>query len=173
MKKIKRAIFLAVVGISILSLFLQPITAELLDDLGYMADELTRCKGAAQDERWEKAQQHYDNALARWGGIKPRLKEDESEVGRNRIDRILEVDKELENIKNSINETSIQNLTTHVNRCIWAISYQPDGFKAPEDNFTLSDWILALVIGLGFDVFAIAFGLHLRRIYRRGGYKGG
>ena len=157
-KKITLAIF--VLAIVLLS---SPTSAAYLDDLEEMANQLTKCKDSAMDGEWSDAQDYYKNIILLWGRVKSQFEEDE-----NRKERVGEVDQNLSLIDEAIGKENATVVSDHVNKCIWAISYQPDGFNAPEDGFTLNDWVLALVIGLGFDVFAIAFGLHLRRTYRRG-----
>jgi hypothetical protein len=153
---------LPLIGLLILLLFPSLISADFLDGLGAMANQLSQCKQVACNGEWTKAEEHYESASILWKELKAQFEQD-----KNRKERASEVEQELGLIKQAVNLKDAKATSTHVNKCIWAISFQPEGFKAPEDKFVLEDWIMALSIGLGFDGFAIVFGLHLRRTYRR------
>jgi hypothetical protein len=126
-----------------------------------IADELTKCKEFALIGDWSEARVHLKNAEVLWTEVKPAFLLDE-----NRKGRVNEVEDRFENISCSIDEKDPKRVELETNACIWAMSHQPEGFKVEFTKFSALDWVFALTIGLGYDCFAICWGLHLRRSYR-------
>lgn len=135
-----------------------------------MADKLTEVKVQTQAGNWEKAEVILAEASATWNTeVKPLILEGVKKDSQFQeyYNRISEVENELNKISQGIQSQDFEKVITSVNATIWAISHHPRGFDVPPPRYTVWDWVFALTIGLGFCIFAIWFGLYLRRSYYR------
>jgi hypothetical protein len=133
-----------------------------------MAMDLTQIKILTEKNNWLKSDSLLQSVQSRWKEeVLPIILEDHMDEKRfdqyyQRIDRI---DQQLNLIENQIKNRQKKDLDSLVNLTIWSISHHPRGFDVPEERYTLKDWIFGLSIGFGYLLFAILFGLHLRRTF--------
>jgi hypothetical protein len=135
-----------------------------------LADSLTGVKTAAQAGDLASAQSNLKAALETWeNDVKPMIVEGvrTNSQFQEYFDRMGEVDANLAALTLELEEGDSRKIETRVNATIWAISHHPRGFSVPPPRYTTWDWVFGLGIGVGFCVFAVVFGLHLRRSYYR------
>jgi hypothetical protein len=135
-----------------------------------LADSLTGVKEAAGAGDLAAARKDFQTALETWErDVKPMIIEGvrTNSQFQEYFDRMAEVDADLAALGSELEEGVSQEIETRVNATIWAISHHPRGFSVPPPRYTVWDWVFGLGIGLGFCVFVIFFGLHLRRSYYR------
>jgi len=156
-------------------LFLFVVTAargqeKFIDVRQSMADNLTAVKTAVKAADWTAALEKFGKAREIWeAGVKPII------LGGVKSDtqfqeyfgRIGEVETGFGVIGQLLESRNGAEVEAKVNAVIWGISHHPRGFNVPEPRYTVWDWVFGLGIGLGFLVFAIFFGLKLRRSYYR------
>ncbi|HOI44062.1 MAG TPA: hypothetical protein PLX50_00465 [Candidatus Aminicenantes bacterium] len=135
-----------------------------------MADDLTAVKAAAARSEWDAAAGSFEKGRSLWlNEVKPMIvsgaKGDPqfSEY----FDRIGDVEADLDRVVLSLKNRDAGGAESAVNAVIWGISHHPRGFDVPAARYTVWDWVFGLGIGVGFCVFAVLFGLHLRRSYYR------
>jgi hypothetical protein len=136
----------------------------------FLADSLTGVKTAARAADLAAARKDLKAALEAWeNDVKPMIVEGvrTNSQFQEYFDRMGDVDTNLAALAVELEEGDSQKIETRVNATIWAISHHPRGFSVPPPRYTIWDWVFGLGIGLGFCVFAIIFGLHLRRSYYR------
>lgn len=83
------------------------------------------------------------------------------------FNRRQEIELNLDRLAAELEAGGVERLEALVNATIWSISHHPRGFDVPPPRYTVWDWVFGLTIGIGFCVFAIVFGLYLRRSYYR------
>ncbi len=135
-----------------------------------LADFLTGVKTAARAADLVGARRDLEAALEAWENeVKPMIVEGvrTNSQFQEYFDRMGEVDANLAALTLELEEGDSQKIETQVNATIWAISHHPRGFSVPPPRYTTWDWVFGLGIGVGFCVFAVVFGLHLRRSYYR------
>jgi len=133
-----------------------------------MADALTAAKEAAGKADWPAAQAAFAKGADIWSAqVKPLIDEGlkTSADFKEYADRTDEVDGNLAGAAAAVETQNAAELAVKVNAAIWGISHHPRGFDVPQPRYTVWDWVFALGIGLGFCVFAVCFGLYLRRSY--------
>ena len=133
-----------------------------------MADSLTAAKTAAAKSDWAAAGSSVEAARTIWArDVKPLIVEGvkTSSDFREYADRIGEVEADLEAASSAAAAQDAAGLAAKINAAIWGISHHPRGFDVPPPRYSTWDWVFGLSIGIGFCVFAIWFGLYLRRSY--------
>lgn len=133
-----------------------------------MADELTSVKTSVANQDWMKAKESFQEANTVWlNEVKPLIVEGvkTNEQFQEYFDRIREVEKNLNDLDLLLAGQKVQEIESKTNAIIWAISHRPRGFDVPQPRYSTWDWIFGLGIGIGFLVFAIYFGLYLRKSY--------
>jgi hypothetical protein len=141
-----------------------------------MANHLSAVKMAAADSNWTAATDSFNKAKDAWQSqVKPILTED-NEKAKPRFteyyERIGEVEKGLDELGQILASQNQVEVESKVNQIIWSISHRPKGFEVGPFTYTVWDWVFGLGIGVGFCIFAISFGLYLRRSYYRRYKKG-
>lgn len=135
-----------------------------------LADRLTAVKTAIREDDAAGAQDNLGEAKKIWEAeVKPMIVEGVKTNGQFQeyFDRIGEVETSLAALGAELEAGETQRIESLVNALIWAISHHPRGFDVPPPHYTIWDWVFGLSIGLGFCVFAVVFGLYLRRSYYR------
>lgn len=135
-----------------------------------MADYLTAVKTSLRADERQVALGHFADAKKVWeAGVKPMITEGvkTNDQFQEYFDRMAEVDGHFVSLAQELESGGLQQIESRVNAMIWAISHHPRGFKVPNPRYTVWDWVFGLGIGIGFCVFAVVFGLHLRRSYYR------
>ncbi len=173
MRKITSAFITLVLLCLVQTVFAQE---EIIETRQEMADQLSAVKKAAADSNWTGATDSFNKAKDAWQNqVKPILTED-SEKAKPRFteyfDRIGEVEKGLDELGQILAGQKQGEVETKVNQIIWSISHHPKGFEVGPFTYSVWDWVFGLGIGGGFCVFAIVFGLYLRRSYYRRYKKG-
>jgi hypothetical protein len=143
---------------------------KIIDVRQSMADSLTSVKTAVSQNDWAEALNSFNSAKDTWDNeVKPLLIDDEKTEKRflEYFGRIDEVEEGLSSLAQSLAAKKNEEVETKVNAIIWSISHHPRGFDVPEAVYKWWDWVFGLGIGLGWCVFAIFFGLYLRRSYYR------
>ncbi len=144
---------------------------KIIDVRQNMANELTSVKTAVSGNDWAEALSSFNKAKDIWQNeVKPLLVEDEKAEKPRFLEyfgRIDEVEEGLSGLAQSLQSSKETEIETKVNAIIWSISHHPRGFDVPEPVYKWWDWVFGLGIGLGWCVFAIFFGLYLRRSYYR------
>lgn len=143
---------------------------KIIDVRQNMADALTAVKTAVSQNDWAEALSSFNSAKSIWeDDVKPLLVEDEKTEKRflEYFGRIGEVEDGLNSLGQILAAQSTQEVEPKVNAIIWSISHHPRGFDVPPPVYQWWDWVFGLGIGLGWCVFAIFFGLYLRRSYYR------
>ncbi|MHC4104074.1 MAG: hypothetical protein ACYSR9_03980 [Planctomycetota bacterium] len=160
---------MAVVSVLLLA---QTLLAQekIIDVRQEMADNLTEVKEAAARDDWAGAQNSFNKAKQTWQNeVKPLLVEDQA--GKKRFSeyfgRMDEVEAGLNDLTQLLQTKKQPEIESKVNAIIWSISHHPRGFDVPEPRYSTWDWVFGLGIGLGFCLFAVVFGLYLRRSYYR------
>lgn len=166
-----RKIILLLVAATILLLARGAVAQEKIIDVRQnMADALTAVKTAVSQNDWAEALSSFNRARDIWNDeVKPLLVEDEKTEKRflEYFGRIGEVEDGLNSLGQILTAQSTQEVEPKVNAIIWSISHHPRGFDVPPPVYQWWDWVFGLGIGLGWCVFAIFFGLYLRRSYYR------
>jgi len=135
-----------------------------------MADHLTAVKTWLRANDREGAKKRFDEAQKVWEtDVKRMITEGvkTNDQFQEYFDRMTEVDEHFAALAQELESGEAPKVESRVNAIIWAISHHPRGFKVPPPRYTMWDWVFGLSIGIGFCVFAIVFGLHLRRSYYR------
>jgi len=135
-----------------------------------MADSLTAVKTSLRADERAAAMEHFGNAKKIWETeARPMITEGmkTNNQFQEYFDRIAEVDGHFISLAQELESGGFEQIESRVNAVIWAISHHPRGFKVPNPRYTAWDWVFGLGIGIGFCVFAVVFGLHLRRSYYR------
>lgn len=135
-----------------------------------MADRLTAAKSASRSGDRAEAGKNFREALDVWhSDVKPMITEGvkSNSLYQEYFDRMAEVEENLASLGRELDSGEAQIVETRVNAIIWGISHHPRGFKVPPPRYTIWDWVFGLGIGIGFCVFAVIFGLYLRRSYYR------
>jgi hypothetical protein len=143
---------------------------KIIDVRQNMADALTSVKTAVGQNDLAEALNSFNNAKDIWDNeVKPLLIEDEKIEKRflEYFGRIDEVEEGLSGLAQSLAAKKNEEVETKVNAIIWSISHHPRGFDVPKPVYQWWDWAFGLSIGLGWCVFAVFFGLYLRRSYYR------
>ena len=166
-----RKVILLLVAVSTLLLAQSAIAQEKIIDVRQeMADNLTSVKTAVKDNDWVAAQDSFDKAKDTWQNeVKPLLVEDQKEEKprfQEYFGRIGEVEENLDKLAQLVAGRDAE-IESQVNAIIWGISHHPKGFDVGPPKYSAWDWVFGLGIGLGWCVFAIFFGLYLRRSYYR------
>jgi hypothetical protein len=141
-----------------------------------MADHLASVKKFWGERDRAKANEEFEKAQEVWQkDVKPMIIEGEktSEQFREYYERIAEVEAGLDKLGGLLESGTAQEIDPVANAIIWAISHHPRGFNVPKPRYSVWDWVFGLGIGIGFCLFAIFFGRHLRRSYYRRYEKGG
>jgi len=135
-----------------------------------MADRLTAVKAAIRDADRAAAQANLAEAQKTWEAeVKPMIVEGAETNGQFQeyFDRIQDVENNLTALAAELEAGEAGRIESLVNAVIWGISHHPRGFDVPPPRYTAWDWVFGLSIGVGFCVFAVVFGLYLRRSYYR------
>jgi hypothetical protein len=135
-----------------------------------MADRLTAVKTGIRDADRTAARVSLAEAEKIWQGeVRPMILDGvkTNSQFQEYFDRIQDVEKNLATLAAELETSESGRIETLVNALIWAISHHPRGFDVPPPRYTAWDWVFGLSIGVGFCVFAIVFGLYLRRSYYR------
>jgi hypothetical protein len=135
-----------------------------------MADRLTDVKNDIRDADRTAARNDLAEAKKIWEAeVRPMISDGVKTNGQFQeyYDRIQEVEQNLDLLAAGLEAGETGRIETLVNAAIWAISHHPRGFDVPPPHYTIWDWVFGLSIGLGFCVFAVVFGLYLRRSYYR------
>jgi hypothetical protein len=143
---------------------------KIIDVRQNMADALTSVKTAVSQNDWAEALSSFNSAKDIWDNeVKPLLTEDEKTDKRflEYFGRIGEVEDGLSSLAQLLAAKNTEEIEPKVNAIIWSISHHPPGFDVPKPVYQWWDWAFGLGIGLGWCVFAIFFGLYLRRSYYR------
>jgi len=135
-----------------------------------MADRLTAVKTAVRDADRAAAQINLAEAKKTWEAeVKPMIVD-----GVKTNAQFLEYSNRIQDIETNLTALAAEleageagRIEALVNAVIWAISHHPRGFDVPPPRYTAWDWVFGLGIGIGFCVFAVVFGLYLRRSYYR------
>lgn len=133
-----------------------------------MADALTRAKTDAAKGDWPAAAGALVSGREIWArDVQPLIREGvkTSADYKEYADRIGEVEASLEAAGKAVFGQDAAGLETKINAAIWGISHHPRGFDVPPPRYTTWDWVFGLSIGIGFCLFAVWFGLYLRRSY--------
>jgi predicted metal-binding transcription factor (methanogenesis marker protein 9) len=130
-------------------------------------EEATRETEGAIKEALEDTQGDLDQVkeILREKGVKKI--EDAPGKFKEYVDRIDQVEAGLAELRRLLKDNKSEEVPAHVNAIIWSISHHPRGFDVPPPVYKWWDWVFGLGIGLGWCVFAIFFGLYLRRSYYR------
>lgn len=166
----KRAVFAA--PLLALLFVLQPgFGQEKFNDVRQqMADRLTAVKAAVRNADRAAARVNLAEARKTWEAeVKPMIVEGVKTNGQFQeyLDRLGDVETSLAALAAELEDGEYGRIEYLVNAVIWAISHHPRGFNVPPPRYTVWDWVFGLGIGVGFCVFAIVFGLYLRRSYYR------
>jgi soluble cytochrome b562 len=149
---------------------------EIIETRQEMADHLSAVKKAANAPDWAAAIESFNKAKEAWQNqVKPILTDDHEKASprfTEYFDRIGEVEKELDELGQILASQKQGEVETKVNQIIWSISHHPKGFEVGPFKYSVWDWVFGLGIGGGFCIFAIVFGLYLRRSYYRRYKKG-
>lgn len=135
-----------------------------------LADFLTAVKTAARASDQEAARKSFEEAQKTWTAeVKPMIVEGlrSNDQFQEYFDRMADVDTNLAMLAQEMDLPDLQKIEARVNSIIWGISHHPRGFSVPAPRYTAWDWVFGLGIGIGFCLFAILFGLYLRRSYYR------
>jgi len=136
-----------------------------------MADDLTAVKVSLQANDRAAALEHFADAKKVWEAeVRPMITEGvkTNNQFQEYFERMAEVDGHFVSLAQELESAGSKQVESRVNAMIWAISHHPRGFKVPPPRYTVWDWVFGLGIGIGFCVFAVVFGLYLRRsFYRR------
>lgn len=133
-----------------------------------MANNLTTTKNCIQKNDWIGAQDSYQKAFNIWQSeVKPMITEGVkiNEQFREYFDRMNDIDEKLLHLSELLKNKKDTEISPVVNAIIWGISHHPRGFDVPKPRYSVWDWTFGLSIGIGFCLFALFFGLHLRRSY--------
>jgi hypothetical protein len=135
-----------------------------------MANKLTAAKSAAAKNDWASALENFTGAEEIWRSeVKPMITEGvkTNEQFREYFKRLAEIEENLASLAQILEGKNAKGVESIANAVIWGISHHPRGFDLPKPRYSAWDWVFALAIGLGFCIFAIVFGLYLRRSYYR------
>jgi len=133
-----------------------------------MADALTAAKSSAVKGDWTAAGTALESARTIWTReVRPLILEGvKTDDGfKEYAGRIGEVESDVEAVAAAIASRDAAEAEARANAAIWGISHHPRGFDVPAPRYSTWDWVFGLSIGIGFCVFAIWFGLYLRRSY--------
>jgi hypothetical protein len=136
----------------------------------HMADRLTAVKTAVRDADRSEAQVNLTEAKKIWEAeVRPMISDGvkTNSQFQEYFDRLGDVETNLAALDDELAAGESGRIETLVNAVIWGISHHPRGFDVPPPRYTAWDWVFGLSIGVGFCVFAMLFGLHLRRSYYR------
>ena len=163
---------MSLLKVFIILFFVQNIIAQerFIDVRQDMADNLSSIKIAVEKSDWEEARKSFQKALNIWQQeIKPMIVEGvkTDEQFQEYFDRLDEIDRDFQNLSQLLGNTEDSKIEAQVNALIWGISHHPRGFDVPNPRYSIWDWIFGLGIGIGFCLFAIFFGMYLRRSYYR------
>lgn len=143
---------------------------KFIDVRQVMADNLTAVKAAAARNEWDAAAGSYEKGRSLWlNEVKPLIvsgTKGDSQF-KEYFDRMGDIEADLDRVGLSLKNGDAGEVEAAVNAVIWGISHHPRGFDVPAARYTVWDWIFGLGIGIGFCVFAVLFGLRLRRSYYR------
>lgn len=135
-----------------------------------MANKLTAVKTAAVKNDWASALESFAGAKEIWRSeVKPMITEGvkTNEQFQEYFKRLAEIEENLNSLAQILEGKNTEGVETKANAVIWSISHHPRGFDLPKPRYSVWDWVFALGIGLGFCIFAIVFGLYLRKSYYR------
>ncbi|GEM_PF-1199315 len=135
-----------------------------------MADRLTEVKTAVRTADRTAARVNLDKARQIWETeVWPMIAEgvQTNDQFAEYFDRRQEIETNLNVLASELDAGASDRIESLVNATIWSISHHPRGFGVPRPRYTVWDWVFALTIGIGFCVFAVVFGLYLRRSYYR------
>jgi hypothetical protein len=166
-----RRIISLLVAVAVL-LLAQTLFAQekIIDVRQEMADHLTEVKTAVSDNDWAKALSSFNKAKDVWQNeVKPLLIEDDKTEKRfsEYFGRMSEVEEDLNSLAQLLQSRKDTEIESQVNAIIWGLSHHPRGFEVGPPKYSVWDWVFGLGIGLGFCLFAVVFGLYLRRSYYR------
>ncbi len=136
----------------------------------HMADRLTAVKTAVRAADRAAAQVNLAEAKKTWEAeVRPMIVDGVKTNGQFQeyFDRLGDVETNLTALAAELEAGETGRFESLVNAVIWAISHHPRGFDVPPPRYTAWDWVFGLSIGVGFCVFAVVFGLYLRRSYYR------
>lgn len=160
---------LAVFGLAALAVSLSA-QEKFIDVRQNMADRLTAAKAAAASGDWEAAAAGLRDADDAWrNDVKPLILDGVKGDPQYQeyAGRISEVEASLMAAARAVEAADRAGFEAGVNAAVWGISHHPRGFSVPKPRYTVWDWVFALGIGIGFCIFAVWFGLYLRRSYYR------
>jgi hypothetical protein len=169
-KIMRKAIFLLVTLGAICFVRNSLAQEKFIDVRQEMANKLTAVKTAAAKNDWAAALENFTRAKEIWQGeVRPMITEGvkTNEQFREYFKRMAEIEENLNILVQILEGKNTEGIESKANAVIWGISHHPRGFDLPQPRYSAWDWVFALVIGLGFCIFATVFGLYLRKSYYR------